>query len=192
MRSLSFALAAALALAATAHAATLEGVKAQPFAQTAAVAHFSRRPMTGTVTGGLGGAPIELTLNRRAWTITGGANGAPVQISIDHDAKRITGGAGGRPVELTFDWSPEKVTYNGPAGYTVDWQAGTLQGEGVDLTFDLRAGTASGGAWGYPVELKLDAVSGRLTGGMNGAPVDAVLVNMDLSDLLQYFFVLRK
>ena len=184
--------AAAVLLAAPASAATLEAVKSQPFAEAAAVAHFARRPVIGTLKGGLGGAPVELTLDRRAWTITGGANGAPVQVSIDHDAKTVKGGAGGRPVDLTFDWSPEKVTYNGPAGYTVDWKAGTLKGDGVELTFDLQAGTASGGAWGYPVQLSLDAVSGKLTGGMNGAPVDATLVNMDLSDLLQYFFVLRK
>jgi hypothetical protein len=184
---------AALFCAAGAQAApSIEAAKSAPFGQTAAVARFARRPRWGTVKGGFGGAPVDLTLDRIEWTLKGGVNGAPVDLKIDHENAKITGGAGGKPVALDFAWSPEKIVYTGFGGYTLDWQAKTLKGDGVDLAFDMEAGTVKGGAWGHPVDLTVDATTGHMTGGMNGAPVDCTLVNLGLGELLEYFFVLRK
>lgn len=193
--------AAAVLLAAPASAATMEAVKAQPFAQVATAARFAKRPRVGTMTGGFAGAPVSLTFDRVEWTLTGGVNGWPLEVKIDHDGGKLTGGANGSPVDLLFAWTPDRVAYDGEANLsmitlTIDWKAKTIDGTSnhspVHVDFDLEAGTAKGYANNAPVDLKFEPISGKLTGGINHAPVDATLVNMDLSDFLQYFWVFLK
>ncbi len=159
----------------------------------------------GTVRGGLNGSPADITLDKIAWTITGGMNGSPVDVKINHDEKTISGGANLSPVDLKFAWSTEEVAVYGganhsPVGYTVNWNSGLLEGYSnnapLRLEFAMNEGDAAartvavkGYARNAPVDLSYDKVTGRLSGGMNGAPVDVTLVNCDLYDFLQYFFL---
>ena len=173
-----------------------------PWAAAAvATAHTTGLPVVATIKGGMNHSPVDLTLNRREWTIKGGINLSPTDLKIDHDRKTITGGANHSPVDLSFQWSTEKIVIEGganrsPVSLTVDWTAGTITGHAshspVRVEFDLQKGTAKGYAGLAPVELALDNASGRLTGGMNHSPVDVTLVNCDLSDFLQYFFLFLK
>ncbi|MBI5596544.1 MAG: hypothetical protein HY928_10690 [Elusimicrobia bacterium] len=172
-----------------------------PALAAAGLKAIARRPAQGTVNGGTGGAPVELTFDRRAWTIKGGVNGMPVELFIDHENRTIKGGANGSPVDLVFDWSPEKIVMRGganrsPVELVLDWNGRSLVGYAnnspVRVDFDLDGGTLKGYANHAPIDLAYDKVSGRLSGGLNHRPVDMTLTNLDLSDFLQYFFLFLK
>ncbi len=162
----------------------------------------------GTIKGGMNHSPVDLRLNKLDWTITGGMNLSPVDVKINHEAKTITGGANLSPVDLKFAWSTEEVTVEGganhsPVKYTVNWKAGLLEGYSnnspVRLEFNMGEGYADqtivsikGYANHAPVELTYNKVNGHIGGGMNYSPVDVNLVNCDLYDFLQYFFLFVK
>lgn len=162
----------------------------------------------GTIKGGMNHSPVDLKIDKLNWTITGGLNHSPVDVKIDHDAKAITGGANLSPVDLKFDWSTEEVTVYGganhsPVKYTVNWKKGSLAGYAsnspVNLEFDLGQGYADqtivsikGYAGNSPVQLTYNKVNGHLGGNMNYSPVDVNLVNCDIYDFLQYFFLFMK
>jgi len=159
----------------------------------------------GTIKGGINHSPVDMKLNKLDWTITGGMNHSPVDLKIDHEAKTITGGANLSPVSLKFDWSAEEVSIYGganhsPVKYTVNWKGGLLQGYAnnspVKLEFNMGEGYAdqtivnvTGYANHAPVELTYNKVNGHIGGYMNYSPVDVNLVNCDLYDFLQYFFL---
>ncbi|MBI5881582.1 MAG: hypothetical protein HZB91_00525 [Elusimicrobia bacterium] len=159
----------------------------------------------GTIKGGMNHSPVDITIDKRAWTIKGGMNHSPVDVAIDHEKARITGGANHSPVDLAFAWTPESMLVEGganrsPVKLYVNWKDGILTGHAnhspVKVEFDMKAGDADaktvelkGYANHAPVVLSFDKVSGRLTGGMNHAPVDVTIVNADLYDFLQYFFL---
>ncbi len=159
----------------------------------------------GTIKGGMNHSPVDLKINKLDWTITGGMNGSPVDVKINHDEKAITGGANLSPVDLKFDWSTEEVTVYGganhsPVRYTVNWKNGLLEGYSnnspVRLEFDMGEGYADqtivsvkGYAGNAPVDLTYNKVNGHIGGGMNYGQVDVNLVNCDLYDFLQYFFL---
>jgi hypothetical protein len=162
----------------------------------------------GTIKGGMNYSPVNVTINKVAWTITGGMNQSPVDIQIDHAAKTIKGGANHSPVDLTFVWSQEEITVEGganasPVKYTVNWKNGLLEGYSnhspVKLEFDMQEGVAdativkiTGYAGLAPVDLTYDKVTGHIGGGMNHSPVNIDLVNCDLYDFLNYFFLFVK
>ena len=162
----------------------------------------------GTIKGGMNYSPVDVTINKLAWTITGGINQSPVDIKIDHAAKTITGGANHSPVDLTFVWSQEEITVEGganvsPVKYTVNWKNGLLEGYAshspVKLEFDMQEGVVdativkiTGYAGHAPVDLTYNKVNGHIGGGMNHSPVDINLVNCDLYDFLNYFFLFVK
>jgi hypothetical protein len=159
----------------------------------------------GSIKGGMNGSPADVRIDKLNWTVTGGMNHSPVDLVIDHDARAIKGGANLSPVDLRFDWSKERVLVEGgannsPVSYVADWEKGELTGRmnnaPLRIVFDMKAGQAgertvelAGYAGRAPVNLSYDKVSGRLTGAMNRAPVDVTLVNCDLYDFLQYFFL---
>jgi hypothetical protein len=159
----------------------------------------------GTIKGGMNGSPVDIKIDKARWTVTGGMNHSPVDVAIDHEARTIKGGANLSPVDLRFEWSKERVLVEGganhsPVRYLADWEKGELTGYAnnapLKITFDMKAGQAgertvelAGYAGHAPVELSFDKVSGRLTGGMNRSLVDVTLVNCDLYDFLQYFFL---
>ncbi|MEF3279476.1 MAG: hypothetical protein K6357_00700 [Elusimicrobiota bacterium] len=169
--------------------------------------NFSKSYATriGTITGGMNHSPVDITINKIAWTIKGGINLSPVDITIDHQSKTIKGGVNHSPVDLKFEWSDEEVIIEGganlsPVRYKVNWKKGILEGYSnnspIKVEFDMKEGVAGeniieikGYANYSPVELKFDKISGKLTGGMNYSPVDIKLVNCDLYDFLQYFFL---
>ncbi len=162
----------------------------------------------GTIKGGMNYSPVDVTINKVAWTITGGINQSPVDIKIDHAAKTITGGANHSPVDLTFVWSREEITVQGganvsPVKYTVNWKNGLLEGYAshspIRLEFDMQEGVVdativkvTGYAGHAPVDLTYNKVNGHIGGGMNHSPVDINLVNCDLYDFLNYFFLFIK
>ncbi len=159
----------------------------------------------GTIKGGMNHSPVDVTLNKLDWTITGGINLSPVDIKIDNDAKTITGGANHSQVDLKFLWSPEEVSVEGganvsPVKYTVNWKNGLLEGYSnhapLRLKFNMDEGNADattvsikGYATHSPVELTYNKVSGHISGGMGFSQVDVDLVNCDLYDFLQHFFL---
>ncbi|MFI5345296.1 MAG: hypothetical protein ACHQ51_02870 [Elusimicrobiota bacterium] len=212
MRRLLAALALALPSAAAA-APSLESAAAGTLAafETTALPRpsprmlaIARQPAVATMEGGFAGFPFGLTLDRRAWTINGAIGGTSFGVKIDHDAKTITGGLNGSPVELSFDWTPEKVSYSGtvnqgPVDYTVDWQAGVVEGHAnglpLHLEFNLQTGVIDGDKSfvnGMPMGLTLDAVTGKATGAINGQSFGMTIVNADLSEVVQYLFVFLK
>lgn len=161
----------------------------------------------GTIKGGMNASPVDLRINKLNWTITGGMNHSPVDVKIDHEARTITGGANLSPVELQFAWSPEQVTVYGGANrsqvnYTVNWEKGLLEGYAnnspVKVEFVRSNGVAgplttiTGYANHAPVELVYNGLNGHIGGGMNHAQVDVNLVNCELGDFLQYFFLFLK
>ncbi|PIS47626.1 MAG: hypothetical protein COT17_02460 [Elusimicrobia bacterium CG08_land_8_20_14_0_20_51_18] len=157
----------------------------------------------GTITGGMNLSPVDLTINKIEWTIKGGINLSPVGVTINHEEKTITGGVNLSPVSLKFEWSLEEVTMEGganhsPVKYTVNWKKGLLEGYSnhspLKLEFDMSGDVVNinGYANYAPVGLTFDKVSGELKGGMNRAPVGLKLVNCDLYDFLQYFFLFLK
>ncbi|MCX5792833.1 MAG: hypothetical protein NTY45_11570 [Elusimicrobia bacterium] len=162
----------------------------------------------GTIKGGMNHSPVDVKFNKLDWTITGGMNNSPVDVKINHEEKTITGGANLSPVDLKFVWSPEEVTVEGganhsPVKYTVNWKGGLLEGYSnnspMRVEFNLGEGyvdetivTLKGYANHAPVELTYNKVNGHIGGGMNNSPVDVNLVNCDLYDFLQYFFLFLK
>ena len=162
----------------------------------------------GSVKGGMNNGPVDVTINKLAWTITGGVNSSPIDIKIDHQSKTITGGANHSPVDLKFVWSQEEVTVQGganasPVQYTVNWKNGLLEGYSnhspLKLEFDMQEGVAdatlvriTGYAGNAPVDLVYNKVNGHIGGGMGNSPVDLNLVNCDLYDFLNYFFLFIK
>jgi len=161
----------------------------------------------GTIKGGMNHSPVDLKLNKLAWTITGGLNHSPVDLKIDHEEKTITGGANLSPVSLKFDWSTREVKVygganNSPVNYTVNWDKGLLEGYANNSPVRLEFSTQDGFAGpltsikGYanhaPVDLTFNGVNGHLGGGLNHSPVDVNLVNCDIYDFLQYFFLFLK
>ncbi|MCX5785710.1 MAG: hypothetical protein NTX59_08465 [Elusimicrobia bacterium] len=159
----------------------------------------------GTIKGGMNLSPVDITINKLAWTITGAINHSPVDIKINHDDKTITGGANHSPVDLKFTWSQEEVTVEGganqsPVNYTVNWKNGLLEGYSnhspLRVEFAMNEGIAdetivklTGYANHAPVDLTFNKVNGHLGGAMDGSPMDITLVNCDLYDFLQYFFL---
>ncbi len=162
----------------------------------------------GTIKGGMNHSPVDVKIDKMNWTITGGINLSPIDIKINHEASTITGGANRSPVDLKFDWSTEAVTVQGganhsPVKYTVNWKGGVLEGymnhAPLKLEFDLGQGYAGqtivsikGYANHAPVDLVHNKVNGHIGGGMNHSPVDVNLVNCDIYDFLQYFFLFAK
>lgn len=162
----------------------------------------------GTIKGGMNHSQVDVKINKLDWTITGGINNSPVDLRINHEAKTISGGANHSPVDLKFAWSAEEVTVQGganhsPVNYTANWKGGLLQGymnnAPLKLEFDLGQGYADqtivsikGYANNSPVNLVFNKVNGHLGGGMNYSPVDVNLVNCDIYDFLQYFFLFSK
>ncbi|HAH05507.1 MAG TPA: hypothetical protein DCM05_03120 [Elusimicrobia bacterium] len=155
----------------------------------------------GTVQGGMNGFPVDLSFDKRQWTIQGAMNGHPVDVIINHENRMIVGGANGSPVDLRFEWAPERILTTGganqsPVKLEVVWAQGVLEGfanhSPVRLEFDIEAGTVKGTANHAPVGLGYDKVSGELKGAMNHAPVRVTLVNLDLFDFIQYFFLFLK
>lgn len=162
----------------------------------------------GTIKGGMNHSPVDIKLNKLAWTITGGMNHSPVDVKINHEEKTIAGGANLSPVDLKFDWSTEEVkVYGGanhsPVNYTVNWKKGLLEGYAsnspVRLEFSMGEGyidqtivSVKGYAGHAPVDLTYNKANGHIGGGMNHSPVDVNLVNCDLYDFLQYFFLFMK
>lgn len=162
----------------------------------------------GTIKGGMNHSPVDVKINKLDWTITGGMNNSPVDVKINHNEKTITGGANLAPVSLKFDWSTEEVTVYGganhsPVKYSVNWKGGLLQGSAnnspVKLEFNMGEGyadqtivTVEGYANHAPVQLAYNKVNGHIGGYMNHSPVDVNLVNCDLYDFLQYFFLFLK
>jgi hypothetical protein len=162
----------------------------------------------GTIKGGMNNSPVDIKLDKLAWTITGGLNHSPVDVKINHDEKTITGGANLSPVDLKFDWSTEQVTVYGganlsPVRYTVNWKKGLLEGYAsnspVRLEFNMGSGyvdetivSVRGYAGNAPVDLTYNKVNGHIGGAMNHSQVDVNLVNCDLYDFLQYFFLFMK
>lgn len=159
----------------------------------------------GTIKGGMNGSPVDIKIDKVRWTIKGGMNHSPVDVAIDHEARTIEGGANLSPVDLSFEWSKERVLVEGganhsPVRYVADWKKGELAGHinnaPLRISFDMKAGQAgaktvelTGYAGRAPLSLSFDKVSGRLEGAMNNSPVDVTLVNCDLYDFLQYFFL---
>lgn len=167
-----------------------------------------RRPAAvklGTITGAMNHSPVDVTLNKLDWTLTGAINHSPVNIRINHEENKLTGGANHSPVDLSFVWSPEEVSYagganHGPVKYTVNWNSGLLEGYSnhapLRLGFNMDEGnadattvTVTGYANHAPVGLTYDKLTGRMTGFMDRSPADIKLVNCDLYDFLQYFFL---
>jgi len=162
----------------------------------------------GTIKGGMNYSPVDLKVDKLNWAITGGINHSPANLKIDHDARSITGGANQSWVNLRFVWSTEQVTMlgeanNSPVKYTVNWKQGLLEGYAsaspVRLEFDLGQGYADqtivsikGYAGHAPVDLVFNKVNGHIGGSMNHSPVDVNLVNCDIYDFLQYFFLFLK
>ena len=162
----------------------------------------------GTITGGMNRSPVDLKINKLDWTITGGMNHSPVDVKINHEEKTITGGANHSPIDLKFAWSTEEVTVEGganhsPVKYTVNWKSGLLEGYAnhapLRLEFNMSEGiadativTVKGYANRAPVELVYNKVNGHIGGYMNRSVVDANLVNCDLYDVLQYFFLFMR
>lgn len=162
----------------------------------------------GTIKGGMNHSPVDLRINKLDWTISGGMNLSQVDVKINHEAKTITGGANLSPVDLKFAWSTEEVTVQGganhsPVNYTVNWKNGLLEGYAnnspVKLEFNMSEGLADativsvkGYAGHAPVDLNYNKVNGHIGGYMNYSPVDVNLVNCDLYDFLQYFFLFMK
>ena len=167
--------------------------------KTTAAARPAGRPASGVISGAVNQKPVELRLDRRAWTLSGAANGGPVMLSIDHAAKTITGEAAGEKVGLNFTWSSDRMDISGlrgtrKVGMKVDYLRGGLQGYVggvfVKLDYDRESGRLQGHAKNLPIDLRYDRISGHLRGMMHGAPVELMLVNIEIGELLQYFFLL--
>ena len=162
----------------------------------------------GTIKGGMNLSPVDITINKLAWTITGAINHSPVDIKINHDDKTITGGANQSPVDLKFIWSQEEVTVEGganqsPVKYAANWKNGLLEGYSnnspLRVEFAMNEGIAdetivklTGYANHAPIDLTFNKINGHLGGAMDGSPMDITLVNCDLYDFLQYFFLFVK
>lgn len=205
MKQLNLALAALLFPSAIALAAGMErpglGLhRAAPL--PAAVSMAARRigrPRFASINGTLDGRPFEMTLSRSLWVISGETGGAPIAVKIDHDGKSMLGDIGGRRVELAFHWTPAKSLVQGafdgaPLRYTVDFGAvsvkGSVSGKPFGLAMDSATGKITGTMAGAPVALDYNPMSGELGGSLGGRPVAVSLVNLELGEFLQYFFVL--
>ncbi len=157
------------------------------------------RPRFASVKGTYEGLAFALHLSRSLWVLSGDRGEDAIGVKIDHDGKSMLGDIGGRRVELAFHWTPNSSivqgTYDGkPIRYTVDFRgkavAGSYAGNQFRLALDEKSGKVVGGLGGKAVSLTYNPMSGRLDGTLAGRSVDVALVNVDLGEFLQYFFVL--
>ncbi|MBP7796871.1 MAG: hypothetical protein KA059_08875 [Elusimicrobiales bacterium] len=162
----------------------------------------------GTINGTIGKGQVNITINKIAWTITGNISSKEVKIKIDNDNMLINGNIGNDSININFKWSPEAISMEGSLGqspleYNLVWKNGELTGIynslPVNLVFDMKEGVAGenmvnikGNLNSADVKLVFDKVSGDLKGQMNNASVSLKLVNCDLYDFIQYFFVFAK
>jgi len=160
----------------------------------------------GTIKGTVnGGQAVDLRINKIDWTVTGTLDGSQVALQVDHEGKLITGTVRSAFAHIRFDSNAKRLeligtAFNAPLKYLADWKKGSLSGymrnAPVRLDFDMKEGYAgenlveiTGVSGDAPVSLRYDKISGLLTGSMNGGPVALDLVNCDLYDFLQYFFL---
>ncbi len=157
------------------------------------------RPWFASISGTLNGKAVQLQLNRRTWKLLGSVNGVSVALAIDHTAKRITSEDPAFPVSLEFKWSPEKVVLSGssqgqPVKVIVDFKKASLVGEAraalIKLDYDRETGAFTGQARNKKIVWNYDRRTGRMTRRGGAVPVDLTLVNLEMGDFLQYFFVL--
>ncbi|OIO07987.1 MAG: hypothetical protein AUJ52_09095 [Elusimicrobia bacterium CG1_02_63_36] len=204
--------AAFVSLAAPARAAGLEslsltsagafeaaaGVQGVRTTLAASALRVSGRPYFGSLTGSQGGAALDLRFDRRAWSVVGIAKSGSVDLRVDHAATRITGFAGTAPVQIAFQWHPQRMAMRGtamgsPLELIVDFDSAALRGHAagapVQVAYDKATGSISGSAKHLPVRLSYDRISGRLHGTIGGDRVEATLMNLEIGDFLQYFFL---
>ncbi len=160
----------------------------------------------GTINGTVnGGRAVDLRINKIDWTVTGTLDGSPVGLQVDHEGKLITGTVHSAFAHIRFVSNAKRLeligtAFNAPLKYLADWKKGSLSGymrnAPVRLDFDMKEDCAgenlveiTGVSGDAPVSLRYDKISGQLAGSMNGGTVDLKLVNCDLYDFLQYFFL---
>lgn len=168
-------------------------------AREAAMEAKSARPASGAISGAVGGRPVSLSLDRRGWTLRGAADGGLVDVRIDHDAKTIRGVSGEHEIDVAFDWTSERAKLSGARGkdrvnLTVDFIDTGIYGyigeQFIKANYDREGGTLRGHAKNAPIDLTYDKLSGRMRGTLRGVWVELTLVNLEMGDFLQYFFLL--
>jgi hypothetical protein len=205
MKTVQFAIAALLFPSSFAFCAGYEGRvmtlrRAAPL--PAAVGRAARqigRPRFASVTGSLGGAAFEAKLSRSLWLLSGQAGGQAIGVTIDHEGKSMLGDIGGRRVELAFHWTPARSLVQGmfdgaPLRYEVNFGdvsvAGVHARKPFRFALDAAKGRITGTIEGKAVRLDYNRVSGRLVGALGDREIDVTVVNMELGEFLQYYFLL--
>lgn len=170
-----------------------------PSLVTQQAARVVGRPRFATITGSYEGKEFSMRLSRTIWMLTGSRDSDVIGVKIDHDGKSMLGDIGSRRVELAFHWTPVRSlvqgTYNGaPIRYNVDFRdvgvVGAYAGKPFRLAFDRQSRKVTGSIDGVKVLLDYNPMSGRLNGNLAGRSLDVTLVNQDLGEFFQYFFVL--
>lgn len=159
----------------------------------------------GTIKGLIGKQQSDITINKIAWTIRGNVSGRAVDIKIDNDNMIISGSIDKDVINIKFNWSVETIYMKGNVGflpleYNIAWKDGKLTGKyngfPVKFNFDMKEAIAgentvniNGVANDNEVNLTFNKISGELSGTMGNEPVNLKLVNCDLYDFIEYFFV---
>lgn len=152
-------------------------------------------PKQGWVRGDLNGKRTEVDFDRPNATVKGKSNGDSVSLTSAED--RVQGSANGKAVDLARDWKPEHVHLQGTANgaplqldvdYTTHTAKGQVSQKNVDLRFDDSQGIIQGSYGNQSVDLHLEN-NGRLHGGLNGQNVEAEMINLQLGDFLENFYV---
>jgi hypothetical protein len=170
-----------------------------PKAWHTAAGQVARRPWWGTLSGTVGGDAVSVKLDRRAWSVIGTAVGGSVTLMLDHNNGALVGQAGGGAAQMAYRWNTEFArtvgrTGKGALDFNVSFTAAAVRGAAYGapliLTYNKETGTLSGTALGKAISLVYDSRSGVLQGKIGDRQCQLTAVNLNIADILQYFFLL--
>lgn len=167
----------------------------------------SRRSLAGSISGRMGGAPVQLLFYALEGRIAGKLNNSPVDVAIDKEGGKISGSAHGSAVDITLYDAAGREGVRGeangaPVDYKISWEGGNAEGWNGKEPFlimwkpeELEDGgkvELSGYVNHAVLELSYDRASGRITGQANHGRVDIKLSGWGLRDFIRYYFIFMK
>jgi len=156
-------------------------------------------PKFGWIEGKANNQKVRLDFDRTSWTIGGTTNKEDVKLSIDHDNGNISGKANGKQMNIDFDWSPDRIVMKDKTNglfMDLDWEKGSLKGklngEKLNIKFDMKNGTIKDASGKGDLDLNYNKTSGLMKGTMGGSELNVNIVNLDMHDFLNHYYLFAK
>ncbi|MBI4375585.1 MAG: hypothetical protein HY549_03955 [Elusimicrobia bacterium] len=150
------------------------------------------------LSGSMNHSCVTLYFDKEAGRIWGHINRSEARIEIDPENRAIRGSANRSGVALDYSGQPGLLYLTGSANRApyqlhIDWANGTARGFSNNarlwFDFDPKKGTLEGAGNGSRIQLRLDRSSGELRGAMNRIVTQLKLSGLELSDLIEHFYL---